>query len=230
MSPQNKYILSLGAGQQSSAMAIMIANKDPRLEEYWGIDCVFADTGGEHPKTYVFLKELEPYLKKRGMKIIHVQNKKETLYDNFIRYKSVPMMLYRYCTVHWKIKPIEKVLDKDIIYLIGYTIEEKKRAKKLVGNRITPLIDIGYTRNDCIKEIRKVGLKVPPKSGCYFCSFQKKKEWQKLYKENPELFKKCQELEENSNLKIASNGLVSYVPASHKDQKSLCEYGGYCNL
>ena len=218
-------------------MAIMIANKDPRLEEYWGIDCVFADTGGEHPETYEWIKKLDSYLKKKGMKI-HTVAKEEMLFDYYKRKKIIPLRKFRFCTARWKVQVIEKFLKKEyngeeIITLIGYTIEEMKRKERLTSDRITPLIDLGYTREDCIQEIKKYGFKIiPRKSGCYFCVFQGKKEWKKLYQNYPELFRKALFLEDecvkyNFNDKKA---LLDIVPAAHKDQKSLCEYGGYCNL
>lgn len=229
---KKKYIISLGAGQQSSALAIMIANKDLRLEKYWGCHCVFADTNGEYPETYEWLEILEKYLFERGMLIFRVQHE-TPLYEHLFEKKSVPMRKFRICTVRWKIKIIEKFLKdffkgEKIIQLIGFTFDEKNRSKNLTFDRLAPLIEMGYTRDDCIREIGLVGLPIPIKSGCYFCTFQSKKDWQKLFLIHPDLFGKAIRLENNSSMEIIKNGIVSNVPAY--GNKKLCDYGGYCHL
>ncbi|MBV5330383.1 MAG: hypothetical protein JZU65_22585, partial [Chlorobium sp.] len=60
------------------------------------------------------------------------------------------------------------------------------------------LIEHGIDREGCVKLISDAGLIVPPKSGCWFCPFQRKGQWTRLRREHPELYCKAQKLEARS--------------------------------
>ena len=49
---EEKNIISFGAGQNSTAMIILMKNQGSRIDEI-----IFAETGNEMPETYKFLKE-----------------------------------------------------------------------------------------------------------------------------------------------------------------------------
>lgn len=79
--------------------------------------------------------------------------------------------------------------------------------KKGVGYKY-PLIEHHITRKACKRIIRDHGLRVPPKSGCWFCPFQKTSQWRKLSINHPDLFKKAVELEERA---LAARGKVGLL-------------------
>lgn len=64
-----------------------------------------------------------------------------------------------------------------------------------------PFVEAGISREQNICIIRSAGFEVPPKSGCYFCPFQKASEFKRLYKNEPELYRKVRDLEDNVNAK-----------------------------
>ena len=116
--------LSLGAGVQSSVLALLLSESDPRLMElgYSKPDvAVFADTGWEPEYVYVHLAWLEKQL---DYPLIRVSsgdirtNLRKGLTVSGHRFVDVPFylidedgkkgMLRRQCTNHYKIAPIYK--------------------------------------------------------------------------------------------------------------------------
>ncbi len=65
--PEPITVLSLGAGQESTALALMA--DDPEFRKRWMPGrrlCVMADTGDEHPETYENVERLRDLHRKRG--------------------------------------------------------------------------------------------------------------------------------------------------------------------
>lgn len=60
-----------------------------------------------------------------------------------------------------------------------------------------PLVDAKLTRGDCKRIIQEHGWPVPPKSGCWYCPFQKAAGWKDLYVKHPDLFKRARDMEES---------------------------------
>lgn len=120
--------LSLGAGVQSSVLALLLSRSDPRLVE-WGYPkpdaAVFADTGWEPEYVYRHLNWLEEEL---DYPLIRVSdgslktNLKQGRTVSGHRFVDVPLftrdengkkgMLRRQCTTHYKIKPIYREIRK----------------------------------------------------------------------------------------------------------------------
>ena len=120
--------LSLGAGVQSSVLALLLSNKVARLEEkgYPRPDCaVFADTGWEPDYVYEHLEWLESQL---SYPLIRVssgslkKNIKKALTVSGHRFVDVPFymvapdgkkgILRRQCTNHYKIRPIYREIRR----------------------------------------------------------------------------------------------------------------------
>ena len=56
-------VVSLGCGIDSSAMTVMVANSDPRLQGVEVVASYHSDMGAEMPQTYQFYRDyLFPYL------------------------------------------------------------------------------------------------------------------------------------------------------------------------
>ena len=120
--------LSLGAGVQSSVLALLLSRSDPRLMDlgYPKPDAaVFADTGWEPEYVYTHLAWLEEQL---DFPLIRVSsgdiraNLRKGLTTSGHRFIDVPFylidedgkkgMLRRQCTNHYKITPIHKQIRK----------------------------------------------------------------------------------------------------------------------
>lgn len=194
-----KYILSYGAGVNSTALMIfLIRNKYP-LD---GI--VFADTGNELPETYEYLNIARSYLKKHNIPFVIVKSKSGSLYDTCKRRRVIPSQIWRWSTRDKKIIPIYayyRSLHAHVYQYIAIAYDEIERMKNSRADYVTslfPLIDNKITRDGCIKIIESARLPVPPKSGCYFCPFNTIERWKELYNNHRDLYTKAIKLEENS--------------------------------
>jgi hypothetical protein len=162
-------IISFGGGVNSIAMTIMLYK---RGEIY---PCVFADTMAEHPETYCYMDYFErEFMSKYHQKIVRISpvdtpeyywdaQKNISLENYFINKKTCPMTLQKFCSFNFKRHPLCEYAPKP--HVIGFALDEKHRANR---DEIYPLITGGVTRQGCIDIIKKEGLKIPRKSGCFF--------------------------------------------------------------
>lgn len=184
--------LSFGAGVNSTALMLLL------LDEGRDFEVVYVDPGTEWPETYDYLD----YLKGQGYEFTWIKPVVEgenNLYDYLVKWKILPSVFVRCCTAKFKTGPFYKYIEIPAIVYIGYDFGERSKRhvteKKGIEYRI-PLVDRKITRTGCKEIIKKHGLRVPPKSGCWFCPFQGLKGFKKLRNKYPFLFKMAIYLEE----------------------------------
>lgn len=194
-------ILSFGGGLQTTALAIMVAEGKLDIDM-----AVFADTGGEKPETYWYI---DTYIKPlfQDLKIpLHIIRREKTayyeptLYDFLWKIKDVPSVYQRRCTDHYKLRVIRKFTGRDVVMIVGFSLDEAYRARRrrpVWAINEFPLIEREITANDCRQIIQQYGWTLPLKSSCYFCPFQHPTEWNWLKNNHPELFEKALALERN---------------------------------
>tara|TARA_R110002012_G_scaffold24027_1_gene80900 strand:+ start:18 stop:845 length:828 start_codon:yes stop_codon:yes gene_type:complete len=216
-------VISLGAGVQSSVMAIMAAKG-----EFPKPDCaIFADTGYEPKKVYAyleFLKKILPY----PVHVVSKGNIKKDMLDsidNGTRFPTAPFftqaeitgkkgMLRRQCTADYKIVPIRKKIrelcgvkygkhfpkDKYFEQWIGISTDEIQRMKpardKYILNR-HPLIEAKMSRQDCIDYLKKENIPLPEKSACIVCPYHNDAYWHFMKTERQEEFADAVEFDKN---------------------------------
>lgn len=188
--------ISFGGGVNSTAMTIMLVNKG------WHGPIVFADTGCEWPETYEYMEMFEEdWLVQRGLEITRVggeyrrkRNADGSLIEYCERHRMIPLAGVRWCTVEYKVKPINKWCEEHSVetQLLGIASDEARRQP----TRSRPLVDRNITRKGCAIIIEKEGLPVPRKSGCWLCPFQPQQLWRELRLHHPELFERAARLEE----------------------------------
>lgn len=205
-------IATYGGGVNSTAMILLLMEQEIKLDYI-----VFADTGGEKPNTYEYIKYFNSYLVDKlytPIKIIKRSDKTksidDTLRDEIIRRETLPAIAFGFktCSLKWKVEPsdryIKSILKKEqypYIKYVGYDTDEEHRIKKTIYPKYElryPLIDAEFDRADCKKYIEKCGLKVPPKSSCYFCPSMKGYEIIELQKQYPELLTDALAIEKNA--------------------------------
>jgi hypothetical protein len=114
-----------------------------------------------------------------------------------------PGMTRRQCTGEYKIKPIKKKVREILGYpypariprgvfveqWVGISTDEFHRAKdadvKYMRNR-HPLIDMGWSRSDCVHYLTSLGLADTPKSSCLGCPFHGNAQWRNIRDNSPE--------------------------------------------
>lgn len=138
-----------------------------------------------------------------------------TLEQNCLTNKTLPSKAYGYgaCAEKYKARPQNKYLKswppavkrweagEKVWRAVGYDAGEPGRATVHEDERFLywhPLIEWGWTREDCVREIERAGLPIPPKSACYFCPSSTKKEIVQLHDEDPHLFGRAVAIERNA--------------------------------
>ena len=217
-------ILSYGGGTNSTALLLEWVRKGKGLDAvifadtgseqpftYEFIDTYIKPYCSDHgiPFETTFYTSSK---KVRGVKEGHWEEDQQvSIYDYYQYNKMIPSMIFRSCTGKFKIEPIKKLVKEkypDSIQLIGIDAGETRRAKRvrdpetgewiyLYPDKKYPLIDWDIDREGCSKIISDYGWPSPEKSGCYFCPFQDKKSWVKLYNKSPDLFNESIKLEQN---------------------------------
>lgn len=214
--PQSTWplVVSFGGGTNSAAMLIEMTRRKvvPDL-------ITFADTGGELPETYTFVKEFSTWLVERGMpEVTWVRYEKETLEANCIRQTMLPSLAYGFkgCSQKYKIQPQEKYANNwlpaktiwkaggKVIKLIGYDAGEHHRAKIPQDAKYVyayPLVEWGWGRKECVATVQSAGF-IPAKSACFFCPASKKWEVLALAKSHPQLLERALEMERNAKCEV----------------------------
>lgn len=197
---------------------------DPRFKAMRPDLLVFADLGAEWPETYEFLRFIEGVCKTEGIEFVRLTpevhrgkklfgaNRTYTrLYDYLMDVKAVPGKApngKRLCTELFKIETIvgyltERFGDEALTMLIGFGADEKNRIAR--GENTVPgwtnrflLDEAGMCRCASIRYLRSIGWPVPRRSGCTFCPFSKKPDFQVQREVYPETFQKTVALERNN--------------------------------
>ena len=216
-----RHILGLSGGKDSTALAIYMRDRVPEMEYF------FCDTGAELPETYEYLAKLEVYL---GKKIVRLSS--DRTFDHWLKvYRgTLPSPQMRWCTKVLKIEPLEKWIgtDKAISY-VGLRADEASRKGYMSTKQnmmsVFPFIDDGLELRDIQNLLIESGLNQPSyyewrsRSGCYFCFYQRKKEWLGLSEKHPDLFQKAIEYES----KVDHKSTASQVPYTWSHGESLPE-------
>ena len=206
-------VISLGAGVQSSTMALMsIKGVLPK------VDCaIFADTMYENSYCYSYLNYLSNILPFPIYKVSKGNIKEDMLAargtTNFVvapfftqeTITGKKGMIMRQCTNDYKIQVIKKKIrelcnvgykkrfpkDKYVEQWIGISKDEISRMKSARDPYILnrhPLIEANMSRQDCINWMEKNNFKIPEKSACICCPFHDDKYWQNLKTKYPTEF------------------------------------------
>lgn len=207
-------VLSLGAGVQSSTLAMMMAHGEVEPAQA----AIFADVGAEPESVYRWLDWLEPRLP-FPVHRVHGGNLRERIMSRVRKEKTgsggAPFfttssrgtegMLPRQCTRDHKLVPIERKLrelcglkkgqrgPREVIAesVLGISYDEAIRMKparlSFVRN-VYPLVDRKLTRWHCLEWMQAHGYPEPPRSACTFCPYKSDAEWLRLKEREPDAF------------------------------------------
>jgi 3'-phosphoadenosine 5'-phosphosulfate sulfotransferase (PAPS reductase)/FAD synthetase len=185
-------VISLGAGVQSTTLALM-AGDEP--------DCaIFADTGWEPAAVYAHLDWLERELPYPVYRVTQ-GSLANAIQDG--GFSSVPFytpggMGARQCTYQYKLRPLYRKV-RELLggktpkggceMWVGISTDEMIRMKdarvQYIKNRF-PLVEWRMSRNDCLKWLERNGYPTPPRSACLGCPFKRDSEWRETRKNEEE--------------------------------------------
>ena len=215
-----KHYLSFGGGVNSVALHLLM------IQEKFDFEAVFVNHGTDWPETYEYFEIFQDYLKTNGHRPVtvlfpNVQGY-DNLYDYALRKRIIPFIYPRWCTSDFKVKVVNKYIEKPCFMHLGIAAEESKRAKigthKGIENRWL-LLEYDIDRDGCKKLIEKAGLPVPIKSGCFICPFQRPSQFRELRMKHPDLFCKASLLEEVKNDRRKEEGKSKF--SLHPSGKTL---------
>lgn len=207
-------IISLGAGVQSSTMALMAAHGEMTPMP----DCaIFADTGAEPLGVYKWLDWLETKLPFPVHRVMHKEGLRQNIIDSIAgaRFAGAPFftesndsrggMLRRQCTREFKVEPIKQKVrqllglqkgeraGKEVLAIqwIGISTDEAQRMKPSGDvwiKNIWPLIEVNMSRLQCLAWIEKHAYPMPTKSACTFCPYHNDALWREMKNNDPVSF------------------------------------------
>jgi len=199
-------ILGLGAGVQSTALLLLSAQGQiPKFDA-----AIFADTGWEPQIVYEHLDRLETEVAEpAGIPIYRVSsgNVRADALNPEARFATMPFyvlgpdgskgMVRRQCTAEYKVKPIKRKVRELLGYphpkpipkgvfatqAIGISTDEAQRANLSdvkYARHYWPLLDMDWSRQDCLDYLAKNGFPKTPKSACIGCPFHGNSAWRSL--------------------------------------------------
>ena len=201
-------VLSLGAGVQSTTVALMSASGElSKLDA-----AIFADTHWEPKAVYAHLDWLQGQLSAAGIPVYRVSA--GNLRDDALssvrgernEFPGIPFhvtdatgkaMLRRQCTKRYKIAPIRRKIGElggskkvphSVEQWFGISLDEIQRMRDSDVAYIVhryPLVDLRMTRADCLRWLAERGYPEPPKSACIGCPFHNNEGWRRI-KAQPE--------------------------------------------
>lgn len=201
----NPIVVSYGAGVNSTAMLCGLVWRGPRPDVI-----LFADTGGEMPETYEYIPYFSEWLRLHGFPSITVIRRESphgTLEQECHNNQTLPSKAFGFsgCSVKWKRQPMDAWIKQNldtsagVVRFIGIHYGEQHRGQipdDAVFRYRFPLIEWQWDQQKCIEAIQQQGLKIPPKSACYFCPAAKKQEVLALSRNHPDLFARAVAIEE----------------------------------
>lgn len=215
-SPIRLRVLSLGAGVQSTTLALMAAHGEVGPMP----DCaIFADTGWEPAAVMDHLAWLmSPNVLPFPVHIVSAGNIRDNLLEAAAgeRWASIPAftrtvrasgrvdigMIRRQCTTEFKIVPIRRKVRElaglarrrspttpVVEQWIGISTDEVIRMKpswEAWQRNRWPLIEQRMSRRHCLAWLADHGYPLPPKSSCIGCPFHSDAMWRQIRDHDPE--------------------------------------------
>ncbi len=204
---QSKRFISFSGGVESTTMCVLYGE---------GATAIWVDTGAEHEVMYQRIDYVEKRLKalhKGNFNLVRLVGAKNVLgvpYNNLedavIAKKFMPSGTARYCTIDFKVKPIDEYLRQqgECELMIGFNSDEEGRTGNLemeANVKYTyPLIEAGLSRMECeaILEEHDLHPKFPVymlRGGCRMCFFKSRKEYRAMFHLNLREFEEVMDFE-----------------------------------
>lgn len=187
-----RHVVALSGGKDSTAMALRLAEVEPRDYEF-----ICTPTGCELPEMEAHWHKLEGILGKPLLRLGQT-----TLPALIRKEKMLPNWRARFCTHILKIVPFERHLamsDQKVVAYVGLRADEEQREGATYGTELIvktrfPLREWGWGLQDVLSYLAKKGVVVPTRTDCDRCPLQTLGEWYALWKNYPDRYEQaCQD-------------------------------------
>lgn len=206
-------VLSLGAGVQSTTLALMMAEGEIEPAQY----AIFADTQWEPKAVYEHLDWLRSdgvlpfpvHVVTAGSLRENIRTRRNTTGG---RYAVIPWHIVnpngsqsigrRQCSSEYKLEPIMREIRNllgvsrhgyiprgSVEVVIGISRDEAHRmrtARQAYMKNVYPLVEKGLRRYDCLLWLQRHGYPEPPKSACIGCPFTENLRWRDRRDHHPQ--------------------------------------------
>ncbi|GAA4393393.1 hypothetical protein [Hymenobacter koreensis] len=233
-----KRFIAFSLGVESTTMCLLYGK---------GATAIFTDTGSEHQELYARLQFVEAALKAHHGGDFELQVLKPAKVVNGVlchslgeaieAKKFMPSGQQRFCTVEWKIKPMDAFLKSQgpCELLIGFNADEEPGQDR-TGNLMRcknvqyryPLYEDGYTRADCKALLAQHGLEPDypvymARGGCKWCPFKSIREYKAMYFLDRNTFNEGRAMEERIQDRRAKFFAISSSGRSFQSIAEECE-------
>ena len=201
-----KKILSWFSCGAASAVATKLV-----LQDYGNDNVVVinTDVGSEHPDNERFIRDAQEWF---GVEVQTIKNPKyKDTWDVWAKRRFLVGPAGALCTTELKKNPRYRVQDEYGPQVYGYTADPRD-AQRAVRFRVqnpevvllTPLIDQGLTKKDCLGLLERQGIELPAmyklgyeNNNCIGCVKGGMGYWNKIRKDFPEVFERMRKLEQD---------------------------------
>jgi 3'-phosphoadenosine 5'-phosphosulfate sulfotransferase (PAPS reductase)/FAD synthetase len=211
---QPRTLVWFSAGAASAVAAKLTLKNFSDLGE---IVIAYTDPGSEHPDNVRFIDQCEEWF---GHPVTRLKSEKfADTWEVWEKRRFIVSAFGAPCTTELKKKvrySFEKPTDRQVF---GYTVEEKHRAERFRDQNpgvdlVTPLIDFGLTKSDCLAMIARAGIELPvmyslgyQNNNCIGCPKGGMGYWNKIRIDFPETFDRMAKLERDiGNSVLRSDG------------------------
>lgn len=201
-----KHIVQFSGGKDSTAMLLMMLEKDMPIDEI-----IFCDTGKEFPDMYQHIEKVEKYIG-RSITRLKAEHDFDYYFADYEKTKGKnigskgygwPRMWVRWCTRILKQELTKKYLANAGTYIsyIGIAADEPKRHINIPKNTVHPLFDWGITEKQALLYCYEKGFDWNGlyqhfrRVSCWCCPLQRINELRMLRKHYPELWQELKEMD-----------------------------------
>lgn len=220
-----KKLVAMWSGGKDSTAAIEVA-----IRLGYEIDLIRhttimfdEETHADLPPVWNFINEKIKVLSERYNIPYEIVSAKHTFKELFLTgYKKEPDTIQGYPLADRRVRwcrnelKIKRLSGKDEVKIIGIAIDEAHRCEKDNPNIIYPLVEAGWTEQQCLDWCRENDLASPTydesdkaRSGCFFCHLQSYESLKQVRNYYPELWQKWLELDEEGQ-RLAKPGTIPY--------------------
>lgn len=169
------------------------------------VTVAYTDPGSEHPDNKRFLDDCEAWFRHP---ILRLRSDRFTdTWDVWEKRRFIVSPAGALCTTEMKKRVRFGFQRPDDVQVFGYTAEEKHRADRFREQNpgvdlVTPLIDRGLTKDDCLAMVERSGIAMPVmyllgyrNNNCVGCPKGGMGYWNKIRRDFPEVFERMSLLE-----------------------------------
>ena len=229
-----KYIVNLSGGKDSTAMLLMLLEKECPVDYI-----LFADTGKDFPQMHDHLRKLTEYIKVHHptappITILKAEKSFDYLMFDHIKTKGKrkgsagygwATMLARWCTAALKTAVIAKfcreVINDNYLHYIGIASDEPERLKPDT-HKTYPLADWGITEATALAYCYERGFDWGglyqhfDRVSCWCCPLKNLKELRTLWRYYPELWAELKRMDERAHNQFRADYSVAELEEKFK--------------